>query len=136
MDINTTLDIAYSGMTAESQRLKVIAENLANADSTASTPGGEPYRRQVVTFTDVFDRAINARKVKVAGVTAAGGAFGKRYEPGHPAADAQGYVLTPNVNPITELIDMREAQRSYDANLNVIDAVKSMVSRTIDLLHG
>jgi flagellar basal-body rod protein FlgC len=135
-DINTALDIAYSGMTAESARLKVIAENLANADSTAETPGGEPYRRQVVTFTDVFDRAINARRVKVAGVLPVQGAFGKKYDPGHPAADAAGYVLLPNVNPITELIDMREAQRSYEANLNVIDAVKSMVSRTIDLLHG
>jgi len=136
MDFNTPLDIAYSGMTAESQRLKVIAENLANADSTAEKPGQNPYRRQVVTFTDVFDKAIGANTVKVGAVIPAGGSFGKRYEPGHPAADADGYVLTPNVNPITELMDMRDAQRSYDANLNVIDAVKAMVSRTIDLLHG
>jgi flagellar basal-body rod protein FlgC len=136
MDFNTPLDIAYSGMTAETARLKVIAENLANADSTATTPGGDPYRRQVVTFTDVFDSAINAKRVKVAGVVPVSGAFAKRYEPNHPAADADGYVLTPNVNPITELMDMREAQRSYQANLNVIDAVKAMVSRTIDLLHG
>ena len=136
MDFNTPLDIAYSGMNAETARLKVIAENLANADSTAATPGGDPYRRQVVTFTDVFDRAINAKRVKVAGVVPIGGAFAKRYEPNHPAADADGYVLMPNVNPITELLDMREAQRGYQANLNVIDAVKAMVSRTIDLLHG
>jgi flagellar basal-body rod protein FlgC len=136
MDFNTSIDIAFSGMTAESARLKVIAENLANADSTASTPGGDPYRRQVVTFSDVFDRAINAKRVKVGGVVPVQGAFGKRYEPGHPAADADGYVLTSNVNPITELTDMREAQRSYEANLNVVDAVKAMVSRTIDLLHG
>jgi flagellar basal-body rod protein FlgC len=136
MDLNTPLDIAYSGMTAQTQRLKVIAENLANADSTASTPGGAPYRRQVVTFSDVFDRALNAKRVKVAGVVPGGGAFGKRYEPGHPAADADGYVQLPNVNPVTELLDMREAQRSYEANINVIDAVKAMVSRTIDLLRG
>lgn len=136
MDFNTPLDIAYSGMTAESQRLKVIAENLANADSTAEQPGQDPYRRQVVTFSDVFDKAIGANTVKVGSVIPASGPFGKRYEPGHPAADADGYVLTPNVNPITELMDMRDAQRSYDANLNVIDAVKAMVSRTIDLLHG
>jgi flagellar basal-body rod protein FlgC len=136
MDFNTPLDIAYSGMTAESQRLKVIAENLANADSTAEAPGQDPYRRQVVTFTDVFNKAIDADEVKVGSVIPAGGSFGKKYEPGHPAADADGYVLTPNVNPITELMDMREAQRSYDANLNVIDAVKAMVGRTIDLLHG
>lgn len=136
MDFNTPLDIAYSGMTAEAARLKVISENLANADSTAETPGEDPYRRQVVTFSDVFNKTIGATEVKVGRVVNAGGAFGKKYEPGHPAADADGYVLTPNVDPITELMDMREAQRSYDANLNVIDAVKAMVSRTIDLLHG
>ena len=136
MDFNTPLDLAYSGMTAQSARLKVIAENLANADSTATTPGGTPYRREVVTFTDVFDRSIGMKRVKVAGTIPASGAFGRRYEPGNPAADAQGYVMTPNVNPVTELLDMRDAQRSYDANLNVIDAVKAMVSRTIDLLHG
>jgi flagellar basal-body rod protein FlgC len=136
MDFNTSLDVAYSGMTAQSARLKVIAENLANADSTASTPGGAPYRRQIVTFADVFDRASGVKRVKVAGVVPAAGAFGKRYEPGHPAADADGYVLTPNVNTITELMDMRETQRSYEANLNVVDAVKAMVSRTIDLLRG
>jgi flagellar basal-body rod protein FlgC len=136
MDFNTPLDIAYSGMTAEGARLKVIAENLANVDSTATTPGGDPYRRQVVTFTDVFDKTIGAKTVKVAGVVPVNGAFTKRFEPGHPAADSEGYVLVPNVNPLTELLDMREAQRSYDANINVIDAVKAMVSRTIDLLHG
>ena len=136
MDLNTSMDVAYSAMTAESARLKVIAENLANADSTAKTPGGEPYRRQLVTFADVFDNAIGAKRVKVAGVIQSQDSFGRRYEPGHPAAGPDGYVLTPNVNPITELLDMREAQRSYDANLNVIDAVKAMVSRTIDLLHG
>ncbi len=136
MDYNTPLDIAYSGMTAQTARLKVIAENLANADSTADKAGGDPYRRQIVTFSDVFDRTEGASKVKVAGVIPASGAFNKHYEPGHPAADADGYVLTPNVNPVTELLDMREAQRSYDANVNVIDAVKAMVSRTIDLLHG
>lgn len=136
MDFTTSLDIAYSGMSAQSARLKVIAENLANADSTGSTPGGAPYRRQVVTFRDTFDRALGVKRVKVAGVIPASGPFGRRYEPGHPAADAQGYVLTPNVSAITELMDMREAQRSYEANLNVIDTVKAMVGRTIDLLRG
>ena len=136
MDFNTSIDIAYSGMSAQGARLKVIAENLANADSTSKVAGGDPYRRQLVTFSDVFDRTLGASKVKVAGVVPVAGNFGKRYEPSHPAADSDGYVLTPNVNPITELLDMREAQRSYDANLNVIEAVKAMVSRTIDLLHG
>jgi len=136
MDFNTPLDIAYSGMTAQTQRLKVIAENLANAESTATTPGGDPYRRQVVTFAQTFDQAIDAKKVKVGGVVPVQGPFQKKYEPNHPAADADGYVLLPNVDPITELMDMREAQRGYQANLNIIDAVKAMVSRTIDLLHG
>jgi len=136
MDFNAPLDIAYSAMTAEGTRLKVIAENLANADSTGKTPGSEPYRRQLVTFADVFDKTIGAKRVKVSGTIQDQSAFGKKYEPGHPAAGPDGYVLTPNVNPITELLDMREAQRTYDANLNVIDAVKAMVSRTIDLLHG
>ena len=136
MDFNTPLDIAFSGMTAEQARLKVISENLANADSTAQAPGQDPYRRQLVTFSDVFNKTIGADEVQIGSVVPAGGSFGKKYEPGHPAADADGYVLTPNVDPVTELVDMREAQRSYDANLNVIDAVKAMVSRTIDLLHG
>ena len=136
MDMNTALDLAYSGMTAETARLKVDSENLANAESTATTPGGDPYRRQVVTFTDVLDRTINAKRVKVAGVIPVAGAFAKRYEPNHPAAGADGYVLIPNVNPITELTDIGEAQHSYQANLNVIDAVKAMLSRTIDLLRA
>src|SRR5487761_1756737 len=110
MDLNTALDLAYSGMNAETARLKVISENLANAESTATTPGGDPYRRQLVTFSNVFDRTINAKRVKVAGVIPVAGAFSKRYEPNHPAAGADGYVLIPNVNPITELTDMRDAQ--------------------------
>ena len=136
MDLARVMKIAVAGLDAQSMRLKTVSENLANADSTANTPGGTPYRRQIVTFSDVFDRTLGVKKVKVSGVVQAPGDFGKKYEPGHPAADADGYVLTPNVNPITELMDMREAQRSYEANLNVIDAVKSMVSRTIDLLHN
>jgi flagellar basal-body rod protein FlgC len=136
MDLTKTFAIAFSGVSAESARLKVIAENMANADSTAQTPGGEPYRRKLVTFRDVFDRSAGVETVRANRVVTAGGAFGRRYDPGNPAADADGYVLTPNVNPLTELMDMREAQRSYDANLNVIDAAKSMLSRTIDLLRS
>jgi flagellar basal-body rod protein FlgC len=136
MDLSKTFAIAFSGISAQSARLKVIAENLANADSTAETPGGEPYRRKLVTFRDFFDRSADVEKVKVNHIVTAGGAFGRRYDPGNPAADASGYVLTPNVNPLTELMDMREAQRTYSANLNVIDAAKSMLSRTIDLLRS
>jgi flagellar basal-body rod protein FlgC len=136
MDFDKSFAIAFAGMGAQGERLKVIAENLANVDSTAQTPGGDPYKRKIITFEDVLDRTLGAQKVRVAGVRTISEGLGKRYEPGHPAADASGYVTTPNVNSITELMDMREAQRSYEANLNVIDAAKAMLSRTIDLLHG
>ena len=136
MQLDKSFAIAFSGMNAQSERLKVIAENLANADSTAQTPDGDPYKRKVITFESVLDRTIGADRVKVGGVKTIEEGIGRRYEPGHPAADASGYVKTPNVNSITELMDMREAQRSYEANLNVIDAAKSMLSRIIDLLHG
>ena len=136
MQLDKSFAIAFSGMNAQSERLKVIAENLANADSTAQTPDGDPYKRKVITFESVLDRTIGADRVKVGGVKTIEDGIGRRYEPGHPAADASGYVKTPNVNSITELMDMREAQRSYEANLNVIDAAKSMLSRIIDLLHG
>jgi flagellar basal-body rod protein FlgC len=136
MELDKSFAIAFSGMSAQSDRLKVIAENLANVDSTAQTPGGDPYKRKIITFEDTFDRTLGVDKVKVAGVKTIDDGFGKRYEPGHPAADASGYVTTPNVNSITELMDMREAQRSYEANLNVIDAAKAMLSKIIDILHG
>ena len=136
MQLDKSFAIAFSGMNAQSERLKVIAENLANADSTAQTPDADPYKRKIITFESVLDRQLGADRVKVAGVKTIEDGIGRRYEPGHPAADAAGYVKTPNVNTITEMMDMREAQRSYDANLNVIDAAKSMLSRTIELLRG
>ena len=136
MELDKSFAVAFAGMSAQSERLKVIAENLANADSTAQTPDADPYKRKIVTFENVLDRSLGVDTVKVAGVKTIEEGFGRRYEPGHPAADATGYVKTPNVNSITELMDMREAQRSYEANLNIIDAAKSMLSRVIDLLHG
>lgn len=136
MELDKSFAVAFAGMSAESQRLKVIAENLANADSTAQSPNQDPYKRKIVNFEDVFDRQLGVDKVKVSGITTIQTGFGRRYEPGHPAADASGYVKTPNVNSITELMDMREAQRSYEANLNVIQAAKAMLSRALDVLHG
>src|SRR5579863_4887516 len=124
MDFNDTFGIAFAGMQAQGTRLRVIAENLANADSTAETPGGQPYRRQMVTFKDVLDKSVGGETIKVGNLKDNKAPFGKRYAPSNPGADADGYVLTPNVNPLTELMDMREAQRSYEANLNVIDAAK------------
>ncbi len=117
--------------------MKVIAENIANADTPHSAPGQKPYQRQVITFKDEFDRALGAYKVKVAGVTKDTNAqFDKKYDPSHPAADAQGYVMTPNVNPLIEMTDMNDAQRAYTANLNVIDAARGMVLQTIGLLNS
>lgn len=136
MQLDKSFAVAFAGMSAQSERLKVIAENLANADSTAQTPDADPYKRKIITFENVLDRTLGIDTVKIAGVKTIQDGLGRRYEPGHPAADASGYVKTPNVNSITELMDMREAQRSYEANLNIIDAAKSMLSRVIDLLHG
>ena len=126
--------IAASGMRAQGDRLRVVAENIANVDSTGSTPGAEPYRRRTITFKNVLDRELGVNTI----ITSAYGTdktqFKKKYEPGHPAADAQGYVLYPNVDSVIELVDMRESQRIYEANLNVIDVSKSMISQTLALL--
>jgi flagellar basal-body rod protein FlgC len=136
MDLNEAIGVAASGLTAQSQRLRIISENLANAESTGSTPGAEPYRRKIVSFHSVLDRATNITRVRTGPVQTASGDFERRYDPNHPGADAQGYVMMPNVNPLIEMMDMREAQRSYEANMNVIDAAKAMISRALDLLHG
>jgi flagellar basal-body rod protein FlgC len=136
MSLLGTIGISASGLSAQGTRLRVIAENIANADSTAQTPGGEPYRRKVVTFKTTLDRNLGGDVVHVASIKGAGGDFERRYDPGHPGADADGYVLRPNVNSLVEMMDMREAQRSYQANLAVIDAAKAMIGRTLDLLHG
>ncbi len=136
MELDKSFTVAFAGMSAQSQRLKVIAENIANADSTAKTPDQDPYKRKIISFADELDKKLGVDMVKVSGVSQVQGGFGRVYEPGNPGADTSGYVKTPNVNTITEMMDMREAQRSYDANLNVIDAAKAMLSRTIDLLRG
>jgi flagellar basal-body rod protein FlgC len=136
MELDKSFAVAFAGMNVQSERLKVIAENIANADSTAKNPEDDPYKRKTISFTDELDKTLGVDMVKVSKVSQVQGGFGRIYEPGNPAADESGYVKTPNVNTITEMMDMREAQRSYDANLNVIDAAKSMLSRTIDLLRG
>ena len=136
MDISNAMRVSASGMSAQSTRLRVIAENLANAESTATAPGGEPYRRKVIAFKNEIERRTGVETVQVAGVRPSAGDFKRNYDPSHPAADADGYVMMPNVNPLVELMDMREAQRSYQANLTVIEAAKSMIGRTLELLHG
>ena len=135
MDLSKSLEISAAGMRAQGTRLRVISENLANADTTGQTPDDLPYRRQVVTFRSVFDRALGSETIEVADVIEDPGRFKRRYEPGHPSADDEGYVLYPNVSTLVEMMDMREAQRSYEANLNAIEVARSMITRTIELLR-
>ena len=136
MDFFKTLAIAASGLRAQSGRMRIISENIANADSTPSTPGGDPYRRKIPTFELEFDRALGVNLVELGKTEADKSAFQIKYEPGHPAADKNGNVKLPNVNPLLEMTDMREAQRTYEANINVITATRRMIQRTIDILRA
>jgi flagellar basal-body rod protein FlgC len=136
MDFLKSLTIAASGLRAQSGRMRVISENIANADSTAQRPGANPYRRKIPTFRSEVDRALEANTIALGRVRQDPTDFRTKYEPGHPAADANGYVKYPNVNSLVEMTDMREAQRSYEANLNVIGATRRMIQRTIDLLRA
>jgi len=135
MDLATSMIIAASGMRAQSSRMRTIAENIANANSTAQTPGGEPYRRKVATIKSDFDRELGATLVDSGKPIADTSDFRSQYDPGNPAADSKGYVKLPNVNSLVEIMDMREAQRSYEADLDVMSATKSMLARTIQLLQ-
>lgn len=135
-DMLKSMSVAASGLQAQGTRLRVISENLANASSTAEVPGGDPYRRKTVTFAAELDKAMGAEEVKVKKVGSDPSPFREIYEPSHPAADANGHVKLPNVNMLIELADMREAQRSYEANLQMIEQARSMLMRTIDLLRS
>lgn len=128
MDLKGVTQISASGLKAQSLRMRVIAENLANADSVAAAPGGQPYRRKTVLMRP------GETGVEVARIAADKGEFQRIYQPGHPAADAKGYVLRPNVNSLVESADMKAAQRSYESNLNAIEAARGMTMRTIDLI--
>lgn len=132
--ITDTLFVAGAGMEAQGDRLRVVAENIANVDSIGTTPGALPYARKTITFKNVLDQELGINKIATANYGVDKTPFKKKYEPGNPAADAQGYVLYPNVDSVVELVDMHEAQRNYEANLNVIDVSKSMISQAIDLM--
>jgi flagellar basal-body rod protein FlgC len=134
MDFIKSIAIAASGMKAQSGRMRIISENVANADSTATSPGGDPYRRRIVTFHSVLDRELNANMVEVGRVATDGSDFRIRHEPDNPMANAKGDVKYPNVNPLVEMSDFRDAQRSYEANINVITATRRMLQRTLDIL--
>ena len=135
-DFARLMGIATSGLRAQAGRMRVISENVANADSTAQNAGGDPYRRKVPTFTSALDRTLDARVVALGRVKPDTSAFRVKYEPTNPAADANGNVKYPNVNPVIEMTDMRDAQRSYEANLNVISATRRMIQRTLDILKA
>ncbi|WP_338719744.1 flagellar basal body rod protein FlgC [Devosia sp. XK-2] len=136
MDFNSSLRIAATGLHAQTARMRVIAENIANADSAGKAPGDEPYRRRIPTFETSYDADVGGRVVEIGRLAYDMSAFTSRYEPGHPAADESGYVQYPNVNTLIETVDMRQAQRSYEANLNVVTVTRQMLGRTLDILRG
>jgi flagellar basal-body rod protein FlgC len=136
MDLMKSIAVAASGLRSQSGRMRVIAENLANADSGPDRAGAEPYRRKIPTFQRHMDRELDAQVVDLGRVQRDQSPFRSKFDPGHPAANAAGQVQMPNVNSLVETMDMREAQRSYEANLNLISSTRRMIQRTIDILRA
>jgi flagellar basal-body rod protein FlgC len=135
-DLYGAMTISASGMKAQSQRVRVIAENMANASTAANSPNEDPYSRKTITFKNEMDRSKGMDLVRVDKIEEdKKQPFILKYNPGHPGADEKGYVKMPNIDPIIETMDMREAQRSYEANLGMIDQSKNMIMQTIDLLR-
>ena len=135
-DFLSSLKIAATGLHAQNARMRVIAENIANADSTGKTPGADPYRRRIPTFKSAMDENAGGQIVEIGNTALDMSDFETKYDPGNPAADTKGYVKYPNVDPLIESMDMREAQRAYEANLNVVTVTRQMLSRTLDILKG
>ena len=135
MDLTQSLGVSANGMAAQGTRLRVIAENIANSSTTGSAPGADPYRRKTVSFQNTVDHATGETSVTVKKVGQDQSPFPRKYDPASPAADAAGYVKTPNVSSFVEIMDMKEAQRSYSANLAVMETTRGMMSRTIDILR-
>lgn len=136
MDLKSAIETSVSGMNSQGTRMRIIAENIANAQSTARGPDGNPYRRRVVSFANELDKATGAKLVIVKGVEFDKAEFESIYDPAHPAADKNGYVKMPNINAMIETMDMKQAQRSYEANLAAVKASQNMMVRTIDLLNS
>lgn len=135
MELNNAMNTAASGLKAQSLRLRVISENIANAQSLATTPGGMPYQRKVISFDNEVDRATGAELVTINKISRDRSDFQKKFDPNHPAADKNGYVLMPNVNRFLEQADMREAQRSYEANLQSLDISRTLMRETVGILQ-
>ena len=136
MDFIKSIAIAASGLRAQAGRMRIISQNIANVNSTAQRPGGDPYRRKIPTFTSELDRSLDAQVVKLGHVATDNSDFLVRHEPGNPAADANGDVKYPNVNALVEMTDLRDAQRSYEANLDVVTATRRMFQRTLDIIKS
>ncbi|MFN5588581.1 MAG: flagellar basal body rod protein FlgC [Holosporales bacterium] len=136
MELKNSMNIAVSGMKAQEMRLRVVAENIANADSLATTPGGEPYRRKLIEFSNIVDPQTKVSLLNVKRISRAQGELKVNFDPSHPAADKNGYVKMPNVNRFIETMDMKEAQRSFSANLEVLEASRSMLRNTVNLLSS
>jgi len=134
MDFSKSMAVAASGLRAQTDRMKVIAENIANAGSTSPIKGGDPYRRKIATVTQNFDSELGATLVNPGKPLPDKSDFKSQYDPGNPTADAQGYVKLPNVDSLVEIMDMRDAQRSYEADLQMLDTSKQMMAKTVDLL--
>lgn len=135
-DFLRSIQLAAQGMRAQAGRMRVVSENIANADSAPVRPGDAPYRRKIATFERNFDADLGGKGLALGRVRQDGTAFRSRFDPGHPAADASGQVKLPNVDPLIEQMDMREAQRSYEANIGVIGITRRMIARTIDILRA
>jgi flagellar basal-body rod protein FlgC len=135
MDLATSMVVAASGMRAQSTRMRIIAENIANANSTSAIAGVDPYRRKIATMKSEFDRELDANMVSAGKPLRDMSQFRTQYDPGNPTADSKGYIKLPNDDSLVEIMDMREAQRSYEADLTVMDASKTMLARTVDLLR-
>jgi flagellar basal-body rod protein FlgC len=134
MDFSKSMAVAASGMRAQADRMKTIAENIANANSTSPVKGGDPYRRKIATITQNFDSELEANLVNAGKPLPDKTDFKSQYDPGNPNADAQGYVKLPNVDSLVEIMDMRDAQRSYEADLTMMQTSKQMMASTVDLL--
>ncbi len=136
MDLSKLLRISAAGMDAQGTRMRTITENMANADALPTKPGEEPYRRKMVMFRSVLDRQLGMQTIHADRIVNDKTDAKLRFDPTHPAADEKGYVKAPNVNTLIEVMDMRQAQRSYEANLGVIEITKNMIARTIDILKS
>lgn len=134
--LTSAIKVAASGLNAESTRLRVTSENIANASSTAEIPGGDPYQRKLVSFGSELDRISNATEVQIQSIQGDPSEFPVEYNPSHPAADAEGFVKMPNVNVLIEMADMRDANRSYQANLQVLKQARELISMTIEMMRG